>query len=366
MLPAALLQLPEIGPEGIRWPVVVSALALLIVLVGFRVRSDLAEAMGLTGPEIALLTLGSIAAPVLNVPLAVLGDSVLAVNLGGAIVPVLVTLRLHQRGHAPWGQLAALGVAVAAATRLVVRVDPQAGVLAPFPAFLLPATVALVGALLLTRGRPTEAGPLAFAAGTLGALVGADLLTLPSLLEVARSAEAGTALVLGGGGAFDLIFLSGALGLALSLFLALFLTPDPGIPLLDAKAPPRRVPEPERLLRQLERLDGLSPRERSLAYLARANRALERPAPTQAVKHAHRAVDALLRSGSPRVIERVASEGPQRIKDQMQELTERRRELGGSGPPWHEAADAVELAKHLTGALWRASAGRVRVGGDRR
>lgn len=363
MLPAALLQLPELGTGTVRWPVVVAAGALLVVLLAFRARSDVAEAMGLEAPEVALLTLGSVAAPLLNVPLALVGGAVLAVNLGGAIVPVLLTVRFHRHGRAPALRLAVVTAAVAASTWAIVSVQPDAGVVAPFPEFLVPPAVALAGGLLVARGEATLGGPIAYGAGTLGAIVGADLLALPRLLDVAREADAGTALILGGGGAFDLIFLSGALPLALALFVALVGSARPRTPAADPSAPPRRVPDPARLLDDANRLQGLSPRERCLSHLARANRALASRAPEQAVRQAHRAVGALLDSGSPRLVERVAERGPDTVRAWMRELNEVRRRSRREPPAWHEAADAVELAKRLSGALWRGAPGRVRVGG---
>lgn len=366
MLPIGLAQLPQAPAGLLRWPVIVAAGALLVVFLGFRARGDLADAMGFDRADVALLTVGSIAAPALNVPLAVLGEAVFAVNLGGAIVPLLVTLRLRRADRLPMARFLVLTALVAAATWAIVTVDPDAGVVAPFPDFLVPAGVALLGALVLTAGRPTRAGPLAFAGGAIGALVGADLLALPALIDVAEQATPGTALILGGAGAFDLIFLSGAIGLALSLFLALVVTRAPAPPPGDRSAPPRRVPFPRRLLQEADRLAGLTPRERCLVHLARANQALAQEAPTRAVTEAHRAVDAIVRAGSPPLIERIADDGPGKLKARLRELTRDRRAAQESSPAWHEAADTVELAKGLAGALWRAAPGRVRLEEARR
>lgn len=358
-----LLQLSEIGTGTVRWPVVAGAGALLVVLLAFRARSDVAEEMGLGAPEVALLTLGSIGAPLLNVPLGVIGGAVLAVNLGGAIVPVLLTVRFHRHGRAPAGRLLLVTALVAAATWAIVSVDPEAGVVAPFPQFLIPPAVALVGALVVARGRPTLAGPVAYGAGTLGAIVGADLLALPRLLDVAREAQGGTALILGGGGAFDLIFLAGALPIALAMFLALVGSTRPPTAVADPGASPRRVPDPGRLLDEAHRLQGLTPRERCLSHLARANRSLADDRSVEAVRQAHQAVGALLESGSPRLVDRVRERGPDPVRAWMRELNGARRRAEADPPPWHEAADAVELAKQLSGALWQGAPGRVRLGG---
>jgi len=364
VLAPALAQV-DLASELTRWPVLAAAGALVVILGGFALREDLAAAMGLETPDVALLTVGSVAAPVLSVPVAVVEDAVFAVNLGGAIVPALVTLRLHAADRVPLGRLALAGALVAAATWAVVTVDPGRGVVAEAPAFLVPGAVALVAGLALTKGEVTRAGPLAFAAGSLGALVGADLLALPQLLGAVDQVRPGGALVLGGAGAFDLVFLSGALGLAAAVVLGLVVRPAPEAPPADPGAPPRRVPDPGRVLREAEARSGLSPREACLVELARANRALERPAPGEAVTHAHRAAGALLDAGQPRLLDRVAEAGPDEVQAWMRELTATRKEATRAPPAWHEAADAVELAKHLSGALWEQAPGRVRLEGVR-
>lgn len=360
MLEPALLQLEAPGTL-LRWPVLVAAGALLAILVGFRARTDLLEAMGLDRADVALLTVGSVAAPALSVPVGVLGDTLLAVNLGGAIVPVLVAIRLRAADRVPLARTA-IGIAlVAAVTRAIVRVDPGAGVVADAPEFLAPGAVALAAALLLTGGDPARAGPVAFVAGSLGALVGADLLTLPAILAAVEAAAPGSSLVLGGAGAFDLIFLSGAIGLAGAILVALVATPTPEPHVGDPRAPARRVPNPDAVLRDAQRLEGLTPRERCLVELARANQALERSSTPDAVRHAHRAADALLDAGSPRLLDRVAERAPEPVLDRVRELNRRRRSLDASTPDWVEAADTVELAKSLTGALWHEAPGRVRL-----
>jgi len=57
--------------------------------------------------------------------------------------------------------------------------------------------------------------------------------------------------------------------------------------------------------------------------------------------------------------------GPDEVQAWMRELTATRKEATRATPAWHEAADAVELAKHLSGALWEQAPGRVRLEGVR-
>ena len=130
--------------------------------------------------------------------------SVVAVNVGGALVPVAVSVYLvlaADLGLAAIPATAAVTVVVFAVARPV----PGLGVVTP--AFVPPAAAAMSAVLL---GGPHVAA-IAFVAGTIGTLLGADVLTLP------RVRELGAPIVsIGGAGTFDGIFLAGVLGVLLA------------------------------------------------------------------------------------------------------------------------------------------------------
>lgn len=126
--------------------------------------------------------------------------TVIAVNVGGCLVPLAVAVyelvRLASTGRLAWAVLAVL-VNTVVCWR-VARPVPQVGIAMP-P--LVPALAAVGCALLFT---PEQAPPVAFAAGVLGPLLGADLLHLGQVRRIAT----GTASI-GGAGTFDGIVLSG-------------------------------------------------------------------------------------------------------------------------------------------------------------
>jgi uncharacterized membrane protein len=72
---------------------------------------------------------------------------------------------------------------------------------------LLPPAVASLYSLLASYKRPKRAAPLAYVTGTLGVLVGADVLRLPELLHTELSAV--TTASIGGAAIFDMVFLAG-------------------------------------------------------------------------------------------------------------------------------------------------------------
>lgn len=128
--------------------------------------------------------------------------TVIAVNVGGCVVPCLLVgyqvLRLAAQGAGP---LFALGAAAAINVIVCYRLArPVEHVGMALPA-LVPAIVAAVSALLLL---PAHAPPVAFSAGVLGPLVGADLLHLKDVGKIG----AGLASI-GGAGTFDGIVISG-------------------------------------------------------------------------------------------------------------------------------------------------------------
>jgi uncharacterized membrane protein len=131
--------------------------------------------------------------------------TVIAVNLGGAVIPTLllscylvVKNRLYGRGL----------VAVAIVTAIVhALAHPVRGVGIAVPTFV-PPLVAAGAALLLSR---RAAPALAYVAGSLGTLVCADLLNLDRIHGLgARIAS------IGGAGTFDGIFLTGILAVLLA------------------------------------------------------------------------------------------------------------------------------------------------------
>ncbi len=356
-----LLQAAELLPSlGARWDVALAAASLLAIYLVFQTRGDLPEAMGFEPSDVAMLTLGAVAGQVVSLPLFPVGDAIFGINLGGAIVPLILIWRLARKGRLLLWPTGLAAVIVAAATYPAVSVEAGRGAVVGFPWFLVPPGVALAAGLVLGRADPLRAGPMAFAAGSLGVLLGADVLRLPAFFDVAHEASAGTALVIGGGGAFDLIFLSGALGLALSLGLAMA-KPAPPAPIGDPELPAKRVPDPKATIAQAASLAGTSARERCLVHLARADVALSEDLTREAVDEARQALESLTRAGHPRLSSVLDARAHPEVRAGLDLLARRSRAAEEGELAWHEAADTVELAKRLSGWLWQAAPGTVRI-----
>ncbi|MBF2004843.1 MAG: DUF1614 domain-containing protein [Chlorogloeopsis fritschii C42_A2020_084] len=130
-------------------------------------------------------------------------STVVALNVGGGLIPVLLALYQFTQGNA----LAILLVTaiVTVVSYYASRVVPGIGI--QMNPLLAPLT-AVVSAMLLV---PSHAAPVAFAGGILGTLIGADLLHLKDI-----QAKSSGVLSIGGAGVFDGIALCGLFALLLS------------------------------------------------------------------------------------------------------------------------------------------------------
>ena len=131
-------------------------------------------------------------------------ETIVAVNLGGCVIPSLVAL--YEIGHLLRKDgLFLLAVVVAVAINAAVcdkLAKPVKGMGIAMPA-MVPPLVAAMSALLLA---PDQAPPLAFVAGVLGPLLGADILHLKDIPRISTGMAS-----IGGAGTFDGIVLSGIL-----------------------------------------------------------------------------------------------------------------------------------------------------------
>jgi uncharacterized membrane protein len=134
-------------------------------------------------------------------------ETILAVNVGGAIIPVLLSLYLlWKTGLWARGFLATAIMVVI--TYHLAR--PIKGVGIAMPAFLPPILAALLSVIFAYQQAPA----LAYIAGTLGTLIGADLLNLGKIKNLGAPVAS-----IGGAGTFDGIFLTGIVAVLLSAFL---------------------------------------------------------------------------------------------------------------------------------------------------
>jgi uncharacterized RDD family membrane protein YckC len=164
---------------------------------------------------ISILILGAFPASIINVPFYFDENIMFALNLGGVIIPVIISIIFILRMRLNYWSIILSIIAVSLIAYLITYVNPDIGVVSDFPWYLIPVLVTLLLALFRFRSRLWQAVPFAYSVSTLGILIGSDIARLPVIIQE----DIGVGYI-GGFGIFDLIFLSGLYSLALTLFLA--------------------------------------------------------------------------------------------------------------------------------------------------
>src|SRR6201981_3557311 len=202
----------------------------LVILIQLRILRYAYMRLGI-GPGAALFVLfGSLIGSYFNIPITILpghairsGEvvdffgmryvvplvtqwpgTVLAVNVGGAVIPTLMSTYLVLR-YQLW--LKATIAVVVIAFVIHMMATPVRGVGIAVPVFA-PVVVTAILAFLLSR---EYAAPLAYIGGSMGTLIGADLMNLGKIGGLGAPVAS-----IGGAGTFDGIFLTGILAVLLA------------------------------------------------------------------------------------------------------------------------------------------------------
>jgi len=130
--------------------------------------------------------------------------TVIAVNVGGAVIPTLMSLYLLVARQMWVKGLIAMAI-VAVVLHWLANPVPGVGIAVPV---FLPALITAVVAWILSR---ENAAPLAYVAGSMGTLIGADLTNLDKVRGLGAPVAS-----IGGAGTFDGIFLTGILAVLLA------------------------------------------------------------------------------------------------------------------------------------------------------
>ena len=144
-----------------------------------------------------------------RVPYTTYENTVLAINFGGAIIPIFISILiflsfiLHHQFSLVMKSLAGILI-VTLASYTFAR--PVKGVGIALPALLPPILAALVAILIASE----YSVPVAYLSGTLGTLIGADLMHLKNIEKLGAPVAS-----IGGAGTFDGIFLSGIMAVLL-------------------------------------------------------------------------------------------------------------------------------------------------------
>jgi uncharacterized membrane protein len=209
-------------------PALLGLTLLFAIVAGFvaaRVLRFASASMGLAPSTMMAVLLASLLCSYINIPIAYLPEkhmvarevvsyfgipyvvpvvraapsTVLAINVGGAVIPICMSLYLMVRNQLY--SLSAWGIAVVAlACHLLATPVPGLGIAEPI---FVPCVITTIMALALSR---RHAGALAYICGSLGTLIGADLMNLGKIQGLGAPVAS-----IGGAGTFDGIFVIGLL-----------------------------------------------------------------------------------------------------------------------------------------------------------
>ena len=210
----------------------VGLVLFLVVLVQIHVLQYAYAKLGLSSTAALLLLLASLMGSYFNIPIAELPErevksgqvidffgmsyvvplvvdwprTVIAVNIGGAVIPSLLSLYLVLKNRI-WSAAAVSTLVVTIACYLLAQPVPGIGIAIPW---LVPPIIASTVALVLAR---TNVAAVAYVSGSLGTLIGADLLNLGRIQGLGAPVAS-----IGGAGTFDGVFLTGIIAVLLASF----------------------------------------------------------------------------------------------------------------------------------------------------
>ncbi len=210
----------------------VGVFLLLVVLIQINVLRYAFVSLGVSSGTALMLLLGSLIGSYINIPVWEFPErevqtdrvvtffgmdylvpqvvewpgTVIALNVGGCVIPTLLSLYLLVRND-----LWVRGIITVAIVTTIVHMlaYPVPGVGIAVPIFVPPVATAIVAVLMARR----HAAALAYVGGSLGTLIGADLLNLGAVQGLGAPVAS-----IGGAGTFDGIFLTGILAVLLASF----------------------------------------------------------------------------------------------------------------------------------------------------
>jgi len=217
------------SPKNLILPVI--AVVVLAILVQFQVVTIAFDKLGLSAQSAYSLLVMTLAGSLLNLPLFTIdsnftgnsglpaelmawaqkrrylfpGKTLILVNVGGCVVPVAFSGYLFFANDVPVLQ-AILSVTIVSIVAYAVS-RPVRGLGIGIPILIAPLSAAAVAYVMAGD----NAAPLAYIGGTLGVLIGADLLRFRDIRKLGAPFAS-----IGGAGSFDGIFISGLLAVLLA------------------------------------------------------------------------------------------------------------------------------------------------------
>ncbi len=217
----------------IPWPIyalLFIALGILTVLIQIGLIRYVYARLGISPGTAMFLLLASLLGSYVNIPIAhfpdetrIVGErvdffgmeyilptevdwpgTIIAINLGGAVIPILISLYLLGKNRI-WLPSTIATAVVSAVCYAIAKPVPGAGI--TIPLFIPPIAACAIACVVAWSQAPA----VAYVSGSLGTLIGADLMNLGNIQGLGTPVAS-----IGGAGTFDGIFVTGIFAVILA------------------------------------------------------------------------------------------------------------------------------------------------------
>ena len=220
--------------ESISFLLLAFLILLLLVVgfetVGFRLSEAVLIFVGSTllflisFPSILLYFDGSLGIGIIDVPLRILAfqgflvvcprsDLAIGFDVAGFLIPFFISLRMIFERRSPI-RASLIGIACIAAVSYLTSAYVAGEGVVIFNVYVIAIAASVIG-IVLAKRQWGSVGPIAYVSGSLGVLLGADLVRIGDILTYQPRGFAFASI--GGAGVFDAIFLVGVLAVTIDV-----------------------------------------------------------------------------------------------------------------------------------------------------
>ncbi len=196
-------------------PLITLLLLALIFYIFYLILQSAFEEVGFNKWEASIIVFSCIIFGWVDIPLFLYNKWMVAINMGGALIPLIISIYLMFSRKVAGRSM--VGMLLVAYFAYHVTAVTKEGVVSSFPYWLLPPVVASLYSIVVSVKSKKKAASIAYSAGTMGVIIGADLLHLKELLSMEIPSR--TMASIGGATILDMVFLTGVIAVLIDALL---------------------------------------------------------------------------------------------------------------------------------------------------
>jgi len=191
---------------------------IIFALISFLVYSIFTyvfEEVGFKWWEASLIVFSSLLFREVNITLFQYENLTIAINLSGALLPLLISAYLILSRKIFLRSLP--GIIIVTFVAYMVSYASHEGIVSPSPYWLLPPISSALYGLVAGYKNKRKVASIAYSCGTFGAIIGADFLHFKEFLEMNSSRQIVASI--GGAEILDMVFLTGIIAVIIAALL---------------------------------------------------------------------------------------------------------------------------------------------------